>query len=63
MKYRKEFKQDVIKTYLINPYLTSKEIAESYNISVATLKRWVKEFYEIQRKFWDEQFKACKETF
>ena len=61
MKYRKEFKQDVIKTYLINPYLTSKEIAEGYNISVATLKRWVKEFYEIQRKFWDEQFKMAEE--
>ena len=54
MKYRKEFKEQVIKTRLYSLMAFDKEIAEGYNISVATLKRWMKEFWAEQNKMAEE---------
>ena len=45
MKYRKEFKEQVIKTRLYSLMSFDYEIADAYHISVATLKRWMKEFW------------------
>lgn len=44
MKYRKEFKEQVLKTWYCSPLLYLDEIAYGYNISVSTLKRWIREF-------------------
>ena len=45
MKYRKEFKEEVLIRRFCSYYYTDSEIAEMYNISVATLKRWIKEYW------------------
>ena len=50
MKYRKEFKEQVIKTRLYSLMSFDYEIADAYHISVATLKRWMKEFWAERNK-------------
>lgn len=57
MKYRKEFKDQVIKTRLYSLMSFDYEIADAYHISVATLKRWMKEFWaERNRGAENEEF-------